>query len=364
MRNKFFLAAIAAALAIGWTHRVQAQAGIETPEGGAAVEGVGENTPPLLQDPIDAPPLADPTPADDLTPPLDESPAVSPETIPQPPIENTPDPTVTPDPQGAGQLTESVPAERRPALEENLFDPGFQLQANGDAGVTVNSVTTGSVAAQSGLQANDRIISIDGRTFTTADEFRTFAPQLVGRQVPIVIERNGQQQTITVMYPRTSERPTVRTGSGAWLGVYLDENFNGGGARISRIAQGSPAARSELRPGDVVVSMNGQDVYDYGDFIDGVRGLIPNSSAELFVSRNGRNVPVITSVGRLQTAAYRGPTTYREESGSYDRLPPSPDDWSQSNYARSDQRMERLERMIEQLQTEVRDLRNELNRQR
>lgn len=362
MRNHLFLAALVAGLSFLWTNPAGAQTGAEKPP-----EVPGENTPPLLEDPLGTPPVNDPGAATDLAPPLDEAPpatdAAKEKTTER---ESSATPSTTPDPQGEGQPTERIPAaDDRPALDRAQFDPGFQLQFDAGNIASVGAVTTGSVAAQAGLQASDKVISIDGRTFTSADEFHRFAPQLAGRQVPIVIERNGQQQTINVFYPQSAAVVATPSPGGAWLGVYLDEGFSGNGARISRIVQGSPASRSELRSGDVVVSLNGKDVYDYRDFMDGVRELIPNSSAELFVWRNGRSVPVVSSVGRLQTAAYRGAPGYREEYDyGYDRLPPSPDNWSQSNYARHEQRMERMERMIEQLQAEVRDLRNELSRQR
>lgn len=364
MRKTLFLAALAAGVSIAWATGANAQVTTQPPLGGTT-----EVAPPLTDDPLGTPPLTDPASSSQLAPPLDVTPPATDDVQHKATsgTEHLITPSPTPDPQGDGQLTERTPARvgQRPTLDRNLFDPGFQLQFDAANSATIGNVTTGSVAAQAGLQANDKIISIDGRTFTTADEFRTFAPQLVGRQVPVVIERNGQQQTIRVFYPQAAAPATTTTQGGAWLGVYLDESFSGGGARVARIVQGSPAARSELRAGDVVVSLNGQDVYDYRDFIDGVRGLIPNSSAEMFVNRDGRNLSIVSAVGRIQTAAYRGVPNDR---GDYDfgdnRLPPSPDNWSQSNLARHEQRMERLERMIEQLQTEVRDLRAELNRQR
>lgn len=363
MRKTLWTGAVAASLSLGLTGYVSAQ-NVEAGASGALEGSAQPETTPVTPDtatdqllPTEAtPPLDDSAPPTDVTPPLDD-PA-------------TPLPDVTTEP--AKEAADTLPDTKTPAQPEARdlpkveadsaatadFDPGFDLQGDADVGMTIGKVTTGSVAAQAGLQTNDRIISIDGRTFSTGKEFRSFARQLAGRQVPIIFERNGQQQTISVFYPQIATRTFAATGSRPWLGVYLEPDFNGTGAQVVRLAQGSPASRSGLRPGDVIVSLNGQDVYDYRDFVSGVGELMPNSSAELYVTRDGRGMPIIATVGRVQSTGYRGVETYNERYG-YDQMPPAPDAWtSQSGSTTADEaRMQRLERMIEQLQSEVRELR-------
>ena len=86
-----------------------------------------------------------------------------------------------------------------------------------------------------------------------------------------------------------------------WLGVGVEETPEGGegaGARIASVDRTGPAARVGLRPGDVVVAVNGERV-------DGARGLIraiaaapPGNTVRLTVRRQGKEFEVPVTVGR------------------------------------------------------------------
>jgi PDZ domain len=252
----------------------------------------------------------------------------------------------------------------RAATRSAQFDPGFEFQTGGAAGLTIGNVTSDSVAGRAGLRANDRIISIDGRTFNSANDFRMFAPRIVGRRVPIVIERGGRRQTVFILYPRSATESYTRSNGRPWLGVYLEPQYTGNGALVSRVAHSGPAARAGLVPGDVIVSVNGQDTYGYRDVMARVSELTPNASVELYVSRDGQSIPIVATVGRRQETAYRGSNANGYDRFGDDRLPPSPEAWSTQGYSSHDERLDRLERMVEDLQLELRELRSELGTNR
>lgn len=67
-----------------------------------------------------------------------------------------------------------------------------------DRRVQVTEVVNGSAAQQAGFRLGDRIITIDGETKSTADEFRSVLAEKSAGDSPmsIVISRNGQAQTI------------------------------------------------------------------------------------------------------------------------------------------------------------------------
>lgn len=52
-------------------------------------------------------------------------------------------------------------------------------------------------AAQAGLKAGDRILSFDGDRIRTYDQLQEDIRRSAGRTVPVVVERDGQQQTLT-----------------------------------------------------------------------------------------------------------------------------------------------------------------------
>ncbi len=292
----------------------------------------------------------------------------------QPSNEATQPPDVTvEDLNTANDAADQVPAadpvqENRPALEATDpqagaaadFDAGFQLSGESDQPMGVSTVTRNSAAARAGLRERDRLISIDGRTFTSADEFQTFAPELAGRRVPVVIERNGQQETLSIDFPATGNR--LRAAGNGWIGVTLVPDYAGNGARIRGVVRNGPAHRAGLRPGDVVTTINRQDIANYADLVYRVQDSDPNSAIQLTVLRNGRQIPISATVASYQRAAYRGAgTTYRYDYDDYTRPSASPESYSGS-YDSYDARLDRLENLVLELQNNLRELRSEFSR--
>jgi hypothetical protein len=66
-------------------------------------------------------------------------------------------------------------------------------------GVPIIEVFSGSAAARAGLKAGDILITLDGRwTTSIADVFHATADIEPGREVAVVIHRDGKEQTLTV----------------------------------------------------------------------------------------------------------------------------------------------------------------------
>jgi serine protease Do len=88
-----------------------------------------------------------------------------------------------------------------------------------------------------------------------------------------------------------------------WLGVAVADLPPGRdgrreGALIEAVERGSPAARAGLRPGDVVLRLDGQPVEGSRALVRGIAALPPGRQARLSVRRDGRIQEVQVQVGR------------------------------------------------------------------
>jgi serine protease Do len=89
-----------------------------------------------------------------------------------------------------------------------------------------------------------------------------------------------------------------------WLGVSVADIANAtspgvaAGAGIAAVDRGGPAARAGLRPGDVVLALNGQPVDSARTLRKAIASIAPGDAARLSVRRQGRDLELTVAVGR------------------------------------------------------------------
>jgi regulator of sigma E protease len=139
----------------------------------------------------------------------------------------------------------------------------------------VGSVTAGSAADRAGIKPGDLITSVAGKQIDTWDRLELQIMTRPGREVPIVVRRNGQELTLKVT-PDTEKKYQVGE-----LGVVPDVH-----PQITAITPDEPAARAGLEAGDAVIAINGKAVDYYG-----VKNLIASNGGKKLtftVDRNGQ----------------------------------------------------------------------------
>ena len=116
---------------------------------------------------------------------------------------------------------------------------------------------------------------------------------------------SGTNAGIGFAVPSDLARPAVeqllRDGrvERGWLGVGLDyPQEEGRGALVTGVLPGSPAARSGIRRGDVIVSLNGERVAGSRQLIRGVATLPPGQSIRIGVRRGGRTLDLTVQIAR------------------------------------------------------------------
>ena len=79
----------------------------------------------------------------------------------------------------------------------------------------------------------------------------------------------------------TEEIISTGTSTHPVIGVMLDVNYQGEGARISSIDANGPAAKTDLKSGDVVTAIDGQKVKDGSELIVRIRSHVPGDTVVL-----------------------------------------------------------------------------------
>ena len=156
--------------------------------------------------------------------------------------------------------------------------------AAGVGGALVTRVDRGSAAERGGLRPGDVVVAVDGAPVRGAAAFLgRLGLAEPGSTLELAYLRGGERRTARVRVAATDEGeggagPTVAAG-GPLTGASLADIPEGHpayggvqGAFVARIARGSPAAALGLRPGDIVLGIDGRAVRSAGELQARLRG--------------------------------------------------------------------------------------------
>jgi regulator of sigma E protease len=161
-----------------------------------------------------------------------------------------------------------------------------------EATTTIGYVLPDSPAAEAGLRAGDRLLSVDGKPVThfggmSEESISWRIVRSEGEKIAIRIERivNGQPVIKTVEAKPTipETKPWMRKGFRE-VGIVPAET-----PMVAKVEAGSPAARAGLRPNDLITSINGQRLYHIFGIADFVRDH-PDKPLTLGVDRGGEKI--------------------------------------------------------------------------
>jgi serine protease DegS/serine protease DegQ len=175
-----------------------------------------------------------------------------------------------------------VSALGRSQLGINTFENFIQTDA------AINPGNSGGAL----IDANGNLVGIN-----TAIYSRSGGSLGIGFAIPVSTARSVMEQIVT--------SGSVTRG---WVGVEvqeltpeLAESFKypmGGGALIAGVMRGSPADRGGVRPGDVLLEVDGKKVKDASSMLQLIAALVPGQQATLKVYRSGGERDIVVTVGK------------------------------------------------------------------
>jgi regulator of sigma E protease len=148
-------------------------------------------------------------------------------------------------------------------------------------------------AEQAGLKPGDRIVSFNGADDPTWDVISGDALLSPGRPMPIVVNRNGSEVSLTIT-------PTTRTENGDSAGT-LDfvPDYGGLPVIVGVVTPDSPAAAAGLKEDDRFISIDGQDVRSAAQVTEYVRAH-DKQKITMTVQRDGQNVQLVSDERRIE----------------------------------------------------------------
>ncbi len=155
------------------------------------------------------------------------------------------------------------------------------------AGALVVSITPNSPAAKAGLRERDVIVEVDGLAVDdpAALNYR-YALKNIGSTAALGVERNGKRITLNIRLEAAPERQADEIDisarspfEGARVSNFTTEMANrlradpstAEGVVVVNIADGSSAQRVGLRPGDVILEVNGAKIETTADLDNAAR---------------------------------------------------------------------------------------------
>ncbi|PYM02546.1 MAG: RIP metalloprotease RseP, partial [Verrucomicrobia bacterium] len=170
-----------------------------------------------------------------------------------------------------------------------------------EATTIIGYVVPASPAAQAGLKAGDKILSVDGHAVTrfggmSEDSISWRIVRSEGETIPITVERNvdGGARVITV-----DAKPIIPP-TRAWMrkGLRQIEIFPAETPLVARVQPNSPGAKAGLQANDLIVGINGKPLYHINGIDDFLREH-PSTPIQLNLKRNDADVTVPFEPGQL-----------------------------------------------------------------
>jgi serine protease Do len=180
-------------------------------------------------------------------------------------------------------------------------------------GAAVASVEEGSAAERDGLKSGDVITAVDGEKVESMQKLRTLIGHTApGTKVKLTVMREGGRKEVAVtLGTRPGEQPLAQAGENGGedeaavleglsvrdatprLARHMNLPTDLSGPVIINVEPRTPAARSGLRPGDLILEVDRQAVDDAADFVDQVKAARkehPDRPVLLTVQRGGAQV--------------------------------------------------------------------------
>ena len=171
-------------------------------------------------------------------------------------------------------------------------------------GVAIGAVIRQSPADRAGLRGGDVVTAVDGQPVESTQEFiAAISGRGPGAWVDLDLWRRGSARRATVrLEPFPEDAARLRDVKLGWAGIealdvplQLREQWGGSeerGVLVGAVAELGPAERGGVRPGDLVLEVDGEPVATASDLTMRIARVGDGAKVELGLSRQGLELTV------------------------------------------------------------------------
>lgn len=194
------------------------------------------------------------------------------------------------------ESSEGILVEHGDAAEFGVF-----ITDSPGQGVLVVSVVSGSSAEAVGIRAGDFITAIDTNPIDLPESLSAaIESKPAGSTVKVDIWRDGKLETKSIQLV-ASAAIASRKGH-AWLGVRLSSSQDADGATIERVVPDGPAAKADLRVGDVLIGFDDAPTNSVPDLIGAIKSHRASDKVKLKIRRGDKKIEVEVQLGAMDDA--------------------------------------------------------------
>ncbi len=225
---------------------------------------------------------------------------------------------------------ESPCAKVEKILSRPFLGVYLDRSSNSNEGARITSIIKNTGAAASTLQAEDRIIGLDGEAIRNSKEVHQHIQGKKKPTEPMQVEvlRDNQRVTLTAIVGSWGDRNDMRERliqnetacatfnnpasacsalqeleGQPFLGIYMTDVQDAAkkGALITSVIEGTQAAESALRGGDLIVRFDGVAIGSHSEASKMILSTTPNDPVQLQVLRGDQLVEVAAVMGSLRS---------------------------------------------------------------
>ncbi|RJP74158.1 MAG: PDZ domain-containing protein [Candidatus Zixiibacteriota bacterium] len=266
------------------------------------------------------------------------------------------------------------------------------LNYDQSGGVLVDDVVRGGPADRAGLQHGDVIVQFKGERINDQNRLRELIGQTnPGDRVDLQVFRAGNMERYTVelgdpaQAPRLGQMDRSRRQqrmmvhqtdpNRAWLGVevmrlsgQLADYFkveDDQGVLVNSVVDNSPAAKAEIRAGDVIIQVDGEDINSRRSIVQALEDRNPGDEVTVNVIRDGKKKDLKVQLSEVPEE-YRAQRPMMEGFGMGDGGEAPRDMRGMDSreamrfHMMSAEEFQDLQRQVEDLQRQVEELRNQI----